>query len=76
MARKLLLWLQNHWGEQVVSLPDIYQRGPHAIRDNFTAAKLVKILEEHFWLIRVPGGAVVRGQFRREAWCIQRRMAA
>jgi hypothetical protein len=39
LAGKLLLWLQNQWGEPVVSLPDIYHYhhmprfcmpGPHA----------------------------------------------
>jgi hypothetical protein len=76
LAGKLLLWLQNQWGEPVVSLPDIYQRGPNAIRENFTAARMVRILEEHLWLTKVPGGATVRGQFRREAWRIEKRRAA
>jgi Protein of unknown function (DUF3987) len=76
LAGKLLLWLQNQWGEPVVSLPDIYQRGPNAIRENSTAARMVRILEEHFWLTKIPGGAMVREQFRRDAWRIEKRRAA
>ena len=69
----LLDWLQDDWQEENVSLPDIYQRGPYAIRDRNTAYALVKILEGHGWLIRVLQGAVVLGQPRREAWRIVRR---
>jgi predicted transcriptional regulator of viral defense system len=60
------------WEEPVISLPDIYQRGPSAIRNATTARKLVAILEEHGWLRRIPQGAVVAGQQRREAWRIWR----
>jgi hypothetical protein len=72
-ADELLDWLQDGWQEENISLPDIYQRGPYAIRDRNTAHALVKILEEHGWLIRVLQGALVRGQPRREAWRIVRR---
>jgi len=72
-ATALLDWLQDDWQEENVSLPDIYQRGPYAIRDRNTAYALVKILEGHGWLIRVLQGAVVLGQPRREAWRIVRR---
>jgi len=51
-----------------VSLPDIYQLGPNGIRDNATAKKLAGILEAHGWLIKIKGGAVVKGKKRREAW--------
>jgi hypothetical protein len=72
-ADELLDWLQDDWQEENISLPDIYQRGPYAIRDRNTAHALVKILEEHGWLIRVLQGALVRGQPRREVWRIVRR---
>jgi hypothetical protein len=38
------------WKEEFVSLPDIYQKGPNAIRDKRTAVKVVAILEDHGWL--------------------------
>jgi len=72
LAQRLLNWLMHHWNEPAISLPDIYQRSLNAIRDQATARKLVKILDNHGWLVEMPGGAVVAGQRRREAWRIVR----
>jgi len=72
-AQQLLDWLHDEWMEEYVSLPDIYQRGPYAIRDQATARGLVHELEEHGWAVRVVQGAVVAGQRRREAWRIVKR---
>jgi hypothetical protein len=72
LAQTLLDWLLTVWVEPAISLPDIYRRGPNAIRDAATAKKLVAILEEHGWLRRIVQGAVVAGQPRREAWRIRR----
>jgi hypothetical protein len=33
LAEKLLIWLLGCWNEPFVSLPDIYQKGPNAIRE-------------------------------------------
>ena len=70
LAQRLLDWLLSTWGEPVISLPDVYQRSLNAIADKATAAKLVAILEDHGWLLRIPEGAVVAGQRRRDAWRI------
>ncbi|MEI8153559.1 MAG: YfjI family protein [Hyphomicrobiales bacterium] len=70
LAQKLLRWLTVNWTEKVVSLPDIYQHGPNAIRDKATAANLVGLLEDHGWLVRIKNGAVISGQQRRDAWQI------
>jgi hypothetical protein len=70
LAQRLLDWLTTAWPEAVVSLPDIYQRGLNAIGDKATAARLVAILVDHGWLIRVEGGAEVAGVRRRDAWAI------
>jgi hypothetical protein len=72
-AQQLLDWLHNAWREENVSVPHIYQRGPYSIRDQKTAKDLVRILEEHGWAIRLPQGAVVAGQHRREVWRIVKR---
>jgi hypothetical protein len=72
LAQKLLSWLLVVWGELCISLPDIYQKGPNAIRDKATAVRLVGVLEDHGWLYRIPQGAVVAGQTRRDAWRIIR----
>jgi hypothetical protein len=72
LAQRLLAWLLGLWSEDFVSLPDIYQKGPNAIRDKTTAEKLVNILEDHRWLIQEPLGAKIAGMHRREAWRIVR----
>ena len=72
LAQKLLDWLLRQWAESAVSLPDIYQRSLNAIGDQATARKLVAILEGHGWLVRMPEGALIAGQRRREAWRIVR----
>jgi hypothetical protein len=68
LAQRLLDWLLCTWSEPAVSLPDIYQRSLNAFGDKATAAKLVAILEDHGWLVRIPEGAVVSGLRRRDAW--------
>jgi hypothetical protein len=72
LAQRLLDWLLGTWNEPSISLPDIYQRSLNAIADKATAAKLVGIIEDHGWLARIPQGAVVAGQRRRDAWRIIR----
>jgi hypothetical protein len=72
LAQRLLDWLLNQWTEPAISLPDIYQRSLNAIGDQATARRLVAILEEHDWLVKIPTGAVVAGQRRRDAWRIVR----
>lgn len=66
-AQRLLAWCQAQPGG-LVSLPDMYQRGPNAIRDAAKAKKLAAILEAHGWLVRLPDGAEVNGVRRREAF--------
>jgi hypothetical protein len=73
LAQSLLTWLLGSWSEDFISLPDIYQKGPNAIRDKTTAARLVAILEDHGWLHREKSGAEVAGRHRREAWRIMGR---
>jgi len=72
LAQRLLNWLLNQWPEPTISLPDIYQRSLSAIGDKATATKLVRILEDHGWLLRIDQGAVVAGQRRRDVWLIVR----
>ncbi|MBM3489985.1 MAG: DUF3987 domain-containing protein [Alphaproteobacteria bacterium] len=72
LAARLLDWVQTEWPEPLISLPDIYQRGPNAIRDGKTARRLMGVLVEHGWVAPVPGGGVVCGVWRREAWRVVR----
>jgi len=75
LAEQLLSWLHNTRSDNnkdIVSLPDIYQLGPHRIRDKKTASKIVDTLEDHGWLTPVEDGAEVNGQRRRDVWRIVR----
>ncbi len=74
-AQRLLAWLLTTWTEPAVSLPDIYQKGPRAIRDKTAAAKMVEILESHGWLTKARKPVTVAGQIRRDAWFINRGQA-
>ena len=70
-AKRLLDWLIL-WPEDLISLPDVYQHGPNSIRDMATARKVVGLLVRHGWLVEGPGGVIVDGKRRREAWRIIR----
>lgn len=70
MAETTLRWLQHEWPHTLVSLPDLYQRGPNQIRDKDTARIVVRILEEHGWIEELPEGAEIDGARRREVWRI------
>lgn len=70
LAERLLNWLCNSWEHDLVSLPDIYQRGLNAISDKKTAVRIVAVLEEHGWLVRVQGGDLVAGIRRKDVWRI------
>lgn len=70
LASLLLDWLRSRWDDQHVSLPDIYQCGPNAIRDRATALRLTHILETHGHLVKLPGVTLVKGERRRDAWLI------
>ena len=69
-AARVLAWLRETWGEPLVSLPDLYQLGPHCIRTQSAAHKVVGILLKHGHLVQEPGPAVVGGKRRREVWRI------
>jgi Protein of unknown function (DUF3987) len=71
LAAQLLDWLVS-WGDPNVSLPDIYQFGPNAIRDRKTALRVVGILETHRNLVKLPSTTIVKGERRRDAWLIVR----
>jgi Protein of unknown function (DUF3987) len=70
-AQSLLTWLLATWHEAMVSLPDIYQRGPNSIRDRTRALGAVTILVEHGWLVSAPP-CEIDGTWRREVWRIVR----
>jgi Protein of unknown function (DUF3987) len=67
-AQQALDWMCCHWREPAISLPDLYQRGPNAIRDAKVARQIVATLEDHGWLYPIPQGAEIAGTRRRDAW--------
>jgi Protein of unknown function (DUF3987) len=69
-AEHLLLWLRTGWESAVIGLPEVYQYGPNFVRDAATAKRLVGTLEDHGHLIRIPGGAIIGENRRRDAWTI------
>jgi len=72
-AQELEVWLLESWGREEIALPIIYQRGPNALRDAETARRLCRVLEDHYRLAPLPGGATIDGQHYKEAWTIRRR---
>lgn len=66
LADKLLQWLKRKYS--VFSLTEIYQNGPNEFRDRNSAAKAVKILEDHRWIESIPGGATIGTHKRKKAW--------
>jgi uncharacterized protein DUF3987 len=71
-AQRVLDWILLRWSEPAISLVELYQRGPEAIRDSKAARKITKTLEDHGWLVPIPQGAEVAGTWRREAWRVVR----
>jgi hypothetical protein len=55
-------------GRPVVHLAEIYQGGPAATRDAGAARRALRRLEAHGYLEALPGGVVLGGMRRREAW--------
>jgi Protein of unknown function (DUF3987) len=72
LAQQALDWILVRWPEIAISLPDLYQYGPNAIREKATARRIVTTLEEHGWLVRLRKGLEIGGVRRREAWRIER----
>lgn len=72
-AQRLLDWLKERWSEPLVSISDIVQLGPNSLRVARRAKQLVRLLEQHGWLVKEAGSAVIRGQRRRDVWRVVRR---
>lgn len=66
-AQTLLDWLHKN-SKKIITLAEAYQRGPNQIRDKKTATDALGILEEHGWIIPLPGGAEYDGMKRKVAW--------
>jgi len=70
-AEALREWLLART-EDRIGLRHIYRLGPNSIRDAFAARTAMKLLEDHGWVISIPDGEMIDGDFAREAWRIVR----
>jgi hypothetical protein len=73
LAETLLNWLHNTWlpkrGQTYISLTQVYQYGPPAIRNAQTASRIMRVLEEHGWV--VPLEYSQRGAARPTLWGVR-----
>jgi hypothetical protein len=70
LAQKTLDWIMSRIARghgDIISLPDLYQLGPYAIRDKAMAAKIVQVLLELGHIRQVPP-EIVSGKLRREVY--------
>jgi hypothetical protein len=68
-AQRLLIWAQQF---PQIYARKIYHEGPYGIREKATAMKLIGILENHGWFIKLPGGATIDGAHRIDAWEVKK----
>jgi hypothetical protein len=66
-AQTLLDWLT---GKQITEVyPSlVYQKGPAMFRTRGRALSVLRILENHGWLIPLEEGSEIDGKVRKEAW--------
>lgn len=69
LAERLLDWAR---GYEAIYPRLICQYGPNAIREAETAKRLCRLLENHGWLTKIEGGAVLEGVHRRNVWRVCR----
>ena len=75
-AEKLLTWLRRRTdasgkSDRYVSLVEIYQEGPKAVRSAKAARDLMGILGEHGYVTPHPDGIEYAGTLRRDAWKVR-----
>ena len=70
-AESLRRWLHG-WASDVISLRQVYQLGPNAIREAKKARAVMGILEAHGWVIPLDDDAKIDGKRVKEAWAIVR----
>ena len=71
LAEKLLTFAQSQ-PDNCIHLAKIYQYGPEAVRDKKTAQKIIRILEDHRWFIKVNGPMKLDGVVRKEVWRVRK----
>nr|WP_281286692.1 YfjI family protein [Roseinatronobacter monicus] len=67
-AEKLRKWLLEAWPHDDVTLREVVNRGPNALRESPKARAALDILTEHDWLKTNEAHTFVRGAKRKESW--------
>ncbi len=69
-AEKLRKWLCNNWQHSEITVREVVQYGPNALRESPKARAALVLLANHGWLVPLVEVSVVRGVARKEAWRI------
>jgi hypothetical protein len=67
LAHRLLNWWQVQPGGRC-HLAQVYQYGPGPLRDAATARRIIGVLVDHGWLMKLPKETELDGRARRDAW--------
>ncbi|MBC2836425.1 YfjI family protein [Paragemmobacter straminiformis] len=67
-AETLRAWLLDSFPHREVTVRDVVQLGPNALREAPKAKAAIALLVTHNWLIPLERGTVIRGAARKEAW--------
>ncbi len=72
-AEKLLDWLHRN-GYRITAVKQILQYGPNKLREKKKIMQIIALLQDHGWLVPIPGGGVVqmgnRESHAKEAWSV------
>lgn len=70
LADMLRDWLFDGWGEPLIGLRHICQRGPRPVRAADKARMALEVLERNHHVVRCERGAEIGGQRFKDAWRI------
>jgi hypothetical protein len=54
-----------------IHLAQVYQYGPQCVRNKTFALRALSVLEEHGYIVTVPGGAKIDGVKRQNVWLVR-----
>jgi hypothetical protein len=69
-AEKLRKWLLETWPHDDVTLREVVNRGPNALRESPKALGALEVLQVHDWLKANETGTFIRGAQRKQSWRI------
>ena len=69
-AEKLRKWLLETWPHDDVTLREVVNRGPNALRESPKALGALEVLQVHDWLKANEAGTLIRGAHRKQSWRI------